>query len=93
MKGEDIKVLILKRKIYLMFNIKVWACLFPLCLLVNFSYFCCCLLTSSIINFFKKFFQEHFKSTIRVSYNSNPDQERQSVGPDLGRNGFHRFKL
>ena len=43
-----------------------------LCMLGNFSCFCCHLPTFSKINFFKK----SFRNTIRVSNNLNPDQDQ-----------------
>ena len=46
-----------------------------LCMLGNFSCFCCCLLSFSKFDFFKKFFQD------LCLY---PDQYQPSVGPDLG---------
>ena len=48
-------------------------------MLGNFSCFCCRLLTFFKNKFFKKFFQEHYQSVSLV-----PDQDRRSVGPDLG---------
>ena len=103
----------------------VWMVL-TLCMLGNFSCFCCRLLTFFKINFFQKFFQEHyqsvklfgsrsgptfcrswsgsklfakfysrqqkfrlinsFRNTIRVSNCLDPDQDRHSVGLDLGPN-------
>ena len=54
-----------------------------ICLLGNFSCFCCRLLT-----FFKMIFSKtSFKNTtIKVSNGLGPDQDRHSVGPDLGPN-------
>ena len=57
---------------------------FPLqhCMLGNFSFFCCRLLT-----FYKLTFSKNsFRNTIRVSNRLDPDQDRHSVGPDLGPN-------
>ena len=45
-----------------------------------FSYFCCRLLSFSKLTFSNN----SFKNTIRVSYKLDPDQDRRSVGPDLG---------
>ena len=49
--------------------------------LVNFSGFCCHLLTSS-----KLFFLNYFRNAIRVQNGLDPDQELCFVGPDLGPN-------
>ena len=58
-----------------------------LCMLDNFSCFCCPLLT-----FFKIIFSKNsLRNTIRVSNGFDPDQDRHSVGPDLGSNCFHRL--
>ena len=52
------------------------------------NYFCCRVLTFfSKINFFEKIFQEHYQS-IRVSNSLNTDQDRHTVGLDLGSNCF-----
>ena len=48
-----------------------------LCMLGNFSCFCCCLLIFFKINFFSK-------KSFRVSKVLDPDQDRHYVGPDLG---------
>ena len=53
--------------------------MFTLCMLGNFSFFCCMLIK---INFFKKFIPEYYQSVKCL----DPDQDRQSVGPDLGPN-------
>ena len=56
-------------------------------MLGNFSYFCYHLLT-----FFHFFFQKNsFRNTIRVSNNLDLDQDRYSVGPDLGPNCLQRL--
>ena len=52
-------------------------------MLGNFSCFCCRLLI-----FFKIKF---FKNIIRVPNNLDPDQDRRSVGPDLGPNCLQRL--
>ena len=46
-----------------------------LCMLANFSCFCCRMLT---------FFQKKFWNTIRVSNGLDPDQDLHFVCPDLG---------
>ena len=51
------------------------------CMLGNFSCVCCRLLTFFKINFLKK---KSFRNTIGVSNGLDPDQDRHSVGPDLG---------
>ena len=51
-------------------------------MLTNFSCFCCCLLT---------FFKNSFRNTIRVSNSLDQDQDRSSVGPDLGPNCLQRL--
>ena len=51
-----------------------------LCMLGNFSCFCCRLLTFFKISFSKN----SFRNTIRVSKGSDPNQDRHSFGPDLG---------
>ena len=43
-----------------------------LCMLGNFSCFCCRLLTFFKINFFQKFFHEHYQSVIQFSSRSGP---------------------
>ena len=53
----------------------------------NFSCVCCRLLTFFKINFKKK----SFTSTIRLSNGLDPDEERPSVGPDLGPNCLQRI--
>ena len=53
-----------------------------LCMLGNFPYFSCQLLTFSKLTFSKK----SFWNTIRASKGLDPDQNRHSAGPDLGRN-------
>ena len=57
-----------------------------LCMLGNFSCFCCRLLT-----FFSKltFSKKSFRNTIRMSISS--DQDQLSVGPDLGPNCLQRL--
>ena len=59
-----------------------------LCMLGNFSCFCCRLLT-----FFSKltFSKNFFRNTIRVSNGLDPDQDRHSVGPDLSPNSLQRL--
>ena len=52
-----------------------------LCMVCNFSYFCCHLLTFFKTNFFKK---NSLRTSIRVPNSLNPDQDQHSVGPDLG---------
>ena len=54
----------------------------PLCMLGNFSCFCCRLLTFFKIILFEKFFQEHYQSDERFGSRS---------GPDLGPNCFQRL--
>ena len=49
-----------------------------LCMLGNFSCFCCCLLTFQN-QLFKKNLQEHYESVNGLG----PDQDQPSVGPDL----------
>ena len=44
------------------------------------------LLMSSADIFKINFFKKSFRNTIRVSNGLDPDQDRRSVGPDLGRN-------
>ena len=58
-----------------------------LCMLGNFSYFCCRLLTFFKINFFKKFFQENSQSFKRFGSRSG----RRSVSPDLGPNCLQKL--
>ena len=57
------------------------------CTLGNFSCLCCRLLTFFKINFSKK----KFRNIIRVSNGLDPDQDRHSVGPDLGPNCLQRL--
>ena len=52
------------------------------CMLGNFSCYCCHLLTFSKLTFSKN----SFRHTFRVSNSFDPDQDRHSVGPDLGPN-------
>ena len=56
--------------------------------------FCCRLLIFFFfffkINFFQNIFQEHY---IRVSNDSNPDQDRHSVGLDLGPNRLQTTQI
>ena len=56
-----------------------------LCMMGNFSCFWICLLT------FKKKSKNSFGNTIRVSNGLDPDQDRHSVGPDLGPNCLQRL--
>ena len=58
-----------------------------LCMLGKFSCFCC------LLTFFSKltFSKTSFRNTIRVSNSSDPDQDRHSVGPDLGPNCLQRL--
>ena len=65
-------------------NWSLVACILTLCILGNFSCFCCRLLTFFKINFFKRFFQEQH----RRSNGLDPDQD---VGPDLGLNCLQRL--
>ena len=58
-----------------------------LCMLGNFSCFCCRLLTFFKITFPKK----SFRNSTRVSNGLDPDQDRHSVGPDLGPNCLPRL--
>ena len=58
-----------------------------LCMLGNFLCFYCCLLFS------KYFFLNYFKNTIGVSNGLDPDQDRNSVGPDLGPNHLQRLSV
>ena len=58
-----------------------------LCMLGNFSWFSGCLLTFFKINVLKN----SFRNTIRVSNSFDPDQDRHSVGPDLGPNCLQRL--
>ena len=52
-----------------------------------------CLLLSSADFFFSKltFSKNSFRNTIRVSNSLDPDQDRHSVGPDLGSNCLQRL--
>ena len=62
--------------------------LFTLCMLGNFSCFCCCLLT-----FFKITFSKNsFKNIIRVSNGLDPDQDRYYVSPDLDPNCLQSYQ-
>ena len=56
-------------------------------MLVNFSCFCCHLLTFFQINFSKN----SFRNIIRVSDGLDPDQDCCSLGPDLGPNCLQRL--
>ena len=59
------------------------------CLLGNFSLFFFFFLK---IHFLKStFLKNSFRNTIRVSNNLDPDQDRHSVGPDLGPNCLQRL--
>ena len=58
--------------------------LFTHSMLGNFSYF----LLSSAELFFS---ENYFRSTISVSNSLDPDQDRRSVGPDLGPNLLQRL--
>ena len=50
------------------------------------------LLLSSVYFFFKiKFFKASFRNAIRVSNGLYPDQDRRSVGTDLGTNCLQRL--
>ena len=60
---------------------------FTIALTGNFSCFCCCLLSFFKSKFFTKFFHEHYQ---RVKQVLDPDQDRRSVGPDLGSNCLQR---
>ena len=59
-----------------------------LCMMCNFSCYCCCLLTFFQINLFK-ILSETF--AIRMSNSLGPDQDRHYVGPDLGPNCLQRL--
>ena len=59
-----------------------------LCMLGNFSCFCCHLPTFFINNFFQK---NYFRNTDRVSNGLDPDQDQHCVGPDLGPNYLQRL--
>ena len=61
--------------------------LLTLFMLGNFSCFCCRLLAFSKLTF-SKF---SFRNTIRVSNGLELDQDRCSVGPDLGPNRLQRL--
>ena len=65
------------------------ACCLTFCMLGDFSCFCCCLLIFSKLTFSKK----SFSNVIRVSNGSGPDQDRHSVGPDLGPNCSQRLSI
>ena len=56
-----------------------------LCVPGNFPRFCCQLLNSFSKSTFSK---NSFRNTIRMSNGLDPDQDRHSVGPDLGPNCF-----
>ena len=58
-----------------------------LCMLGNFSCFCCRLQTFFKINFFINFFQEHYQS-VNGLY---PDEDQHSFSPDLGPNCLQRL--
>ena len=58
-----------------------------LCILGNFSCFCCRLLTLFKIDLFEKF----FRNTIRVSNGFDSDQGRHSASPDLCPNCLQRL--
>ena len=64
------------------------ALFFTLCMLDNFSCFCCHLLTFFKINFFSK---DSFRNTISVSNGLDPDQDQRSVSPDLDQNCLKRL--
>ena len=57
--------------------------LLTLCMLGNFAFFWCCLLTFFKINFFKKFFQEHYQSVKRFVSRSGPTFCRSRSGSKL----------
>ena len=61
-----------------------------LSMLGKFTCFCCYLLTFFKIYFFEKLFD---RNTIRGSKDLDPDQDRHSVGPDLGPNCLQRLSL
>ena len=63
--------------------------LLSLCMLGNFSCFTCHLRLFFKINFFSKLSREH--NTVRVSNSLDPEQDRHSVGPDLGPNCLQRL--
>ena len=58
-----------------------------LCMLGNFSCFCVDCWLFFKINYFQKFFQEHYRSVKQFQPRSGPTP----VGPDLGRNCLQRF--
>ena len=64
--------------------------LFTLCMLGNFSGFCCRLLTFFKIIFFKR---TSFRNTIRVTNSLDPDQDQCSVDPNLGPKLFVMTKV
>ena len=51
------------------------------------------MLLLSSADFFQSYLfqKKYFRNTIRVSNGLNPDQNRRSVGPDLGRKRFQRL--
>ena len=61
----------------------IWKLYLTLCMLGNFSCFCCHLPTFFKCNF--------LKNTIRVSNSLNPDQDQHFVSPDLGPNCLQRI--
>ena len=58
-------------------------------MLGNYSCFCCRLLTFSTTT--KHQTQEHYKSVKTLANSLDPDQDRQSVGPDLEPNYLQMF--
>ena len=63
-----------------------WCYLLTLCMLGNFSCFCCHLLT-----FFKSQLFKKILSDIRLSNSLDTDQERKKIGPDLCPNCLQRL--
>ena len=59
-------------------------------MLGNFSCLCCHLPTFFKINFFEK---KSFRNTIIVSNILDPDQDRHSVGPNLGPNCLQMLSI
>ena len=58
-----------------------------LCMLGNFSCFCC-----RLLNFFKNnILNNSFRNTVRVSNGLDPDQDRHFVRSDLGPNCLQRL--
>ena len=51
------------------------------------------LLLSSADFLQNELFQKEFRNTISVSNSLDPDQDRHSVGPDLGLNCYQRLSL